>query len=68
MQNVPRFQILTILSLLAQNEGERDTPATKYSGRSLGGGLEGKVGGLAAFFREEEKIKQVASFDPPSFH
>ena len=51
-----------------------DTPATKYSGRSLGGGLEGKVGGLAAFFREEEKMKQEgyglfpANFDPPSFH
>ena len=51
-----------------------DTPENKYSGRSLGGGLEGKVGGLAAFFREEEKMKQEgyglfpASFDPPSFH
>ena len=50
------------------------TPVTKYSGQSIEGGIEGQVGGLAAFLREDEKMKRSgyrispASFDPPSFH
>ena len=49
------------------------TPSTNYSGRPLEGGLKGKVGGMAAFFLEEKKMKQKgyglfpASFEPPSF-
>ena len=45
--------------------------ATKYSGQALEGGLG--VGGMTAFFKKEEKMKQEGyglfpeSFEPPSF-
>ena len=59
-----------------KNGGKKNNGSTSppdYSGRTVGGGLEGKVGGLAAFFREEQKMKHEgyglfpAGFDPPNF-